>query len=144
MTALRVVLGWSVAVLATVVLGSIVQTQFNLAELAALGAPMDPGTRLGATWHDLLHFTPLYALLVAAAFAVAWPVAGLLARRVPRYRSALFALAGFTAVLAMILIMNAVLPITPIAATRGPIGTLLMSLAGAVAGWLHAVLSKKR
>lgn len=140
MTALRIVLGWAVAVLVAVALGSIVQTQFNLADLAGLGASVDAGTRLNATWHDLIHFTPMYALLVAAAFAIAWPISGWLSRRYPTYRTALFALAGLTAILTMILIMNAVLPITPVAATRGPFGTSLMSLAGAAAGGLYALV----
>ena len=140
MNALRVVARWAVAVIVAVALGSVVQTQFNLADLAALGAPVDFGTRLSATWHDLAHFTPLYALLIAVAFAIAWPVAWLLARRFPRHRTALFALAGFAAVLATIVIMNAVLPITPIAATRETSGTLLMSLAGAAAGWSYALV----
>ena len=143
MTVLRIVLGWAVAVFVAAGLGSILQTQSNLADLAALGATVDAATRLRATWHDLVHFTPLYALLVAAAFAVAWPVAGWLAGRFPGYRTALFPLAGFTAILSMILIMNAVLPVTLIAATREIPGFLLMSLAGAIAGWLYALLIRR-
>jgi len=138
---IRVVLGWAIAVVTTVVVGSIVQTQFNLAAIAALGAPIGIGQRLQATAHDLLSFTPAYAILVAAAFALAWPVAGLLKRAFPAQRTLLFVLAGFGAVWVMIMIMNRALPVTPIGATRALAGTLSLAAAGALAGWWYARLT---
>lgn len=98
MGAIRVVLGWAIAVLTAVVTGSVIQTQFNLARIQALGPEITFWTRLGATWHDLLHFTPAYALLVSIAFAIAWPAAGLLKRWLPDQRTLLFILAGFFAI----------------------------------------------
>ena len=50
---------WLLAVLATTLVGSIVQTQFNLAQLAALGQPVGLGLRLHTTGLDLLRFAPL-------------------------------------------------------------------------------------
>lgn len=137
MGVIRVVLGWVIAVVAAVALGSIAQTQFNLARIQALGQEIGPGTRIAATWHDLLNFTPAYGLLVSIAFAVAWPVAGVLKRWLPDQRALLFTLAGFSAVWFMIAIMNQVLPVTAIGATRSLAGTLVLSLAGGAAGWLY-------
>ena len=93
------------------------------------------GERLSATWHDLVNFTPAYALLVSIAFAIAWPIAGLLKRWLPDQRTMLFALAGFAAIWTMISIMNQALPVTGIAATRSLAGVLALSLCGAAAGW---------
>ena len=137
MRAVRVFLGWVIAVVTAVVLGSIAQTQFNLSRIQALGAEIDLGTRAAATWHDLLYFTPVYALLVSIAFAIAWPVAGLLKRRLPDQRSLLFTLAGFSAVWVMIAVMNRALPVTAIGATRSLAGVLALSLIGAAAGFLY-------
>ena len=138
MRAVRVLLGWVIAVLTAVVLGSVAQTQFNLSRIQALGAEIGLGARAAATWHDLLYFTPAYALLVSIAFAIAWPVVGLLKRWLPDQRTLLFALAGFSAVWVMIAIMNTVLPVTAIAATRHLAGVVVLSLAGALAGWMYA------
>lgn len=135
---LRVVLGWAIAVVVAVLAGSIVQTQFNLAAIAALGIEIGLMDRLSTTWHDLLNFTPTYAMLVAIAFAVAWPVAGLLKRWLPAHRRLLFALAGFAALGTMIVVMNRALPVTGIAATREAAGALLLAAVGAIAGWIYA------
>lgn len=140
MKAIRVFLGWAIAVVTAVVLGSVIQTQFNLASLAALGVDVGLGSRLSATWHDLLNFTPAYALLVSIAFAVAWPSAGLIKRWMPGQRVLLFALGGFIAIWVMIATMNAILPVTGIAATRGLSGTFALSLAGALAGLIYSRL----
>lgn len=138
MGAIRVFLGWAIAVFTSVVTGSVIQTQFNLSRIQTLGPEIGLGTRLAATWHDLINFTPAYALLVSIAFAIAWPVAGLLKRWLPDQRTLLFTLAGFSAVWAMIAIMNRALPITGIAATRELAGFVALSAAGAVAGFLYS------
>jgi len=137
MKAVRVLLGWVIAVVAAVALGSIAQTQFNLAYIQALGTQIGMGARLGATWHDLFNFTPAYALLVSIAFGVAWPVAGLLKRWLPDQRALLFTLAGFSAIWVMIAIMNRALPVTAIGATRSVAGVIVLSLIGAAAGWMY-------
>lgn len=137
MGAIRVFLGWAIAVLTAVVTGSVIQTQFNLSRIQELGPEIGFGTRASATWHDLLYFTPAYALLVSIAFAIAWPVAGLLKRWMPDQRTLLFILAGFFAIWAMIAIMNRALPVTAIGATRSLAGVIVLSLMGAVAGWLY-------
>lgn len=138
MKALRVMFGWVIAVVMTVVLGSIIQTQFNLAAIAGLGVEISLMTRLGTIWHDVVNFTPAYAILVTLAFAVAWPVAALLQRWLPGHRNLLFVLAGFSAIGVLIVVMNRALPVTGIAATRDAAATLLLAAAGAFAGWLYA------
>lgn len=138
MKSLRVMLGWVIAVVAAVVAGSIVQTQFNLSRIDELGASVDLTTRAWATWHDLINFTPVLALLVSIAFAIAWPVAGLLKRRLHGHRTLLFTLAGGSAIWVMISVMNRALPVTAIGVTRDLAGVLALALCGAVAGWLYA------
>lgn len=142
--ALRVIFGWVIAVVMTVVLGSIIQTQFNLAAIAGLGVEISLMTRLGTTWHDVVHFTPAYAILVTLAFAVAWPVAALLQRWLPGHRSLLFIIAGFAAIVVLIVVMNRALPVTGIAATREGVATLMLAAAGAFAGWLYAQVLVRR
>lgn len=140
MRVIRILCGWLLAVAIAALLGSVIQTQYNLADLGRLGVTIEPGTGLDATVHDLLHFAPLYGGLIGVAFAVAWPVAGMLARRRPAARRWLFPLAGLAAVAVMLVTMNAVLPVTPVAATRDASAVLLMALAGGVAGLVYTRL----
>ncbi len=144
MNAIKMILGWGIAVVLAVAIGSVIQTQFNLAEISALGAGIGMKARMATTWHDLLSFTPLYAILVALAFAVAWPVAGWLKRWLPGHRPLLFTLAGFSAIWVMIAVMNRSLPITAIGATRELDGTVLLAAAGAFAGWVYTRIVKDR
>jgi hypothetical protein len=138
MKAIRLVLGWGIAVVVTVLIGSLVQTQFNLAAISGLGVEIGLADRISTTWHDLQSFTPLYAVVVALAFAVAWPLAGWLKHWLPGHRTLLFTLAGFSAVWVTIAVMNRTLPITAIGATRELVGTLALAAAGAFAGWVYS------
>jgi len=138
MRKLRTVLAWFAAVVVTAAAGSVIQTQFNLAMIQQLGAPVPIGIRLETTLQDLAGFAPTYALLVAAGFLVALPVSGLFARLWPVGRVALHAIAGGVAIAAALLVMNALLPATIIGAARLPAGIAALSLAGVLGGFLFA------
>jgi hypothetical protein len=137
----RVLLAWLAATIVTAATGSIVQTQFNLAAIAALGAPAPLPLRLQTTLHDLAGFAPVFAGITAAGFLVAFLVAGLLLRFWPARRAFLYSLAGAAAISAAILLMNAMLPVTAIAATRSLPGIFALAAAGALGGYAFAVLA---
>ncbi len=137
------IMGYLAAVLFAAAMGSIVQTQFNLAALTAMGVNVPVGTWLLTTGQDLVSFAPAYAIVVAVALLLAFPVAGILSRWLPHHRRALFMLAGGSGVLAAILLMNTLLPMTLIAATRYAAGTAALALAGAIGGWLHASMTAR-
>lgn len=135
-------MSWAIAVLIAVLLGSLVQTGFNLAAIAGLGIGLSIGDVLRTVLHDLIRFTPSYALLIATAFLIAWPVAAGMQRIFPGQRRLLFTLAGFSAIWTTIAIMNRALPVTAIAATRELQGTLMLALTGALAGWVYTRLAR--
>ena len=135
---MRSLVAWIAAVAVAAMLGSIVQTQFNLAMIRDLGAPVPWNLRLDTTLHDLVHFAPTYALLVAAAFLIALAVSGLLARRWPRARVSLHTIAAGTGIATALLLMNWILPATVIGAARFGTGILALALAGALGGLLFA------
>ena len=137
MLVLRWLLAWAVAVVVTAGLGSIIQTQFNLARIAALDAPVSMSQRMQVTLHDLGSFAPNYMLIMALALLIALVAAGLLARRMPSFRVWLFPLAGFVAVAAALGLMSAMLPVTIIGAARSSLGFVALCLPGAIGGWLH-------
>lgn len=129
-------LAWLAAVLTASLLGAMVQTQFNLAALAQLGASISLPTRLLTTVEDVLFFGSTYALLTAVALLLAFACAGLLARRWPQQGLLLFVLAGLVGIFVLLTAINLSLPMTPIAATRHAAAVPLMALGGAAAGWV--------
>lgn len=140
----RTLLYFLLAVLLASVLGTVLQTQFNLAYLQALGAPMPMTVRLHTTCLDLLGFSPTFAVLVMLGFIFALPAASLLARRWPVTRWAVFALAGGLAVLAAMTLANALLPMpTLIGANRSLAGTLGLMACGSVGALLFATLARR-
>ncbi len=144
MKALGWFLAWLAAVLVTAIGGSVVQTQINIARVVELGVPVGLGERLETTLQDLAGFAPLWAIIVAAGLLVALLVASALVHRWRRFPVGLHVLAGFAAPLAAVLIMDAMLPITAIAAARTGTGAVLISLPGGVGGWLYARLLSQR
>jgi len=136
----RPLLRWIVAALVTAVTGSLLQTQFNLAAIAAVGAPVTPGVRLQTTLQDLAGFAPLLWLISAAGFALAFPVAARLAQRWPRYRHRLYTLAGASALGAALLLTDSIMHISIIAAARAAPGFLALVAAGGLGGWVYARL----
>ena len=139
MNFLKLLLSWLAATLVTAVAGSIIQTQFNVAAITALGVPVPPAVRLQTTLQDLVGFAPMLAAIAGAGFLVALPVAAWLARHLQR-RTLLYTLAGATAVATAILLMNALLPITVIGATRSLAGLLALAACGALGGWTFSGL----
>jgi hypothetical protein len=136
-------LHFAAAVILAAVLCSIAQTQLNLRHLPSFGLDVDLATRARSTLHDLMHFAPKLAGLIAAAFLLAFLAnAGLSAWR--RKKSVLLtALAAAVAMLAMLLIMRQVLGLQPIASARDTLGLLVFSACGACAGVLFARLRQQ-
>lgn len=138
----KVVGRWLAAVLIATLLGSIVQTQFNLQALVDLGLAIPLHLRLQTTWLDLLRFTPAYAAIVAISFALAFPVAAWMVRRWPRQRW-LIALSGASAIMTALVVMHLLLKLTAIAAARSLWGVLALALAGALGAWVFGRLGKR-
>lgn len=130
--------------LTAAVSGTIVQSQINLAAISALGQPIGLAERWSMSMFDLRSFAPMWSLVLAFAFLLAWPVAGWLARRWPSARGLLFPLAGLCAVVCALLAMDALLPVTVVAAARSLAGMLLLGLCGALGGWVYVRATAQR
>ena len=129
--------------------GSVVQTQYNLAGIASIGA--DAGSvRLQTTARDLFSgFFPTYGgYVVLPALLVAFVAAAWVARHfrlgwMPQV--GLYKLAGFVAVFLAIPLVNWLSPVALlVGATRDWSCTFFMALGGVVAGLLFAVLTYRQ
>lgn len=133
---LRSLGAYLVAVLVTYVSAAVAHTQSVLANLSDLGMTVTLGDRLSATWHDLLGMAVLYLPMIAAGLAVAFPVAAVIIRVRPRWRSVGFQLAGGAALLVIHVLLYQTLSITPVAAARTTVGLTIQALCGALGGWV--------
>ncbi|WP_394003377.1 hypothetical protein ACF3M1_01840 [Luteimonas sp. WGS1318] len=142
-----VVPAFLLAVVLAIVWGSIVQSQYNLAALASIGADIG-SVRLQVTLRDIFSgFFPTYGgYVVAPAFLVAFGVVALLEPKVPgAARIPLYALAGVVALLIAIPLVNALSPVALlVGATREWSCTFWMAAAGLPAGLLYALLAPAR
>lgn len=141
----RVFAAWLFAVVVATVLGSIVQTQFNLAALAGIGVDIPAGVRIGTTFRDIFGgFSPTYGrYVVIPSLLVAFGLAWLLVPYLPGPSMPWFTLAGGLAILAGIPLVNYLAPVALlIGATRDVTCLILMAIGGAVAGMEFARIAE--
>lgn len=136
---------WALATLAAAVLGALVNTQFTLAALQTLGAPVPLLERLYTTSFDLWSFMPFLSLLIGIALACAVPVAAWLARHTPLPWWLLHLAAGATGIAVALFVANKVSPMpTVVASTRDWPGYAALLAVGAFGGWLLGWLVRGR
>jgi len=137
------VLALVAAALTTSIIGSIFSTQSVIASLQSLDVKIPIATRLSMTVNDL-GILPALTPLTAISFIIGFIVAALCLRFIGGNRSAWHSIAGACALVSMLLIMKAVLLITPIAGARTILGLLSFAVAGAIGGWVYAKLTNRR
>ncbi|WP_126798683.1 hypothetical protein [Aliidiomarina soli] len=139
---MSILLAFVIAVLVAAVLGTIFQTQLNLAAMGNFGPPISFSMRLSNTWHDLRYFGPLYLAIIACTFLVSFSIAELVARLFPGQRIVWLTLAAVVGLWLCFQVIDALAPMpTFIAATRGIGGTLIMLLAAAIGAVTYTLLS---
>lgn len=141
---LRVLKAYVAAVFMAYLLASVAASQVILAQVTAMGVTVSLTDRVSASFHDLIGLASSYLLLIAVAFALAIPVAYGLQRLLPRQRVLFYTLAGFTAIVALHMIMKAILGVSGIAATRSLPGLLSQGAAGAAGGLCFHALTRRR
>ena len=139
----RILIAFVACVVIAEALAATASTQFVLHELARLGVSISLADRLDTTAHDIIGMAPLFGMVIGVAFVVAFPVAGWLSRRLPQWRTWLFAAAGFTAIVVAHFVLHESLLITPVAGARTGSGLLVQGLAGAVAGLAYTRLTPR-
>lgn len=143
---LKWLLAFIAALLVGTLLGSLVQTQFNLLAIQSMGFPVPFEVRLMTSAQDLLFFGPVFAALFGGSFLVSQPVSLLINRWLPPVWHPPLCAAGAAAGLGVTLkLVDTLAPMpTLIAATRSASGTLALVACAALAGWLFARWSPNR
>lgn len=146
MILMRVLLGFSLAVLVATALASLAHTQIVLAGLEEAGSPAPMEVRVATSLGDLAGLAPALGPVVAIAFAVGFGAAAI-ARRVLRPLAPVaFPIAGAASMaMALAAMKLAYDGVTPLASARTPVGFAILCLAGAIGGLVfQAVLGRHR
>lgn len=143
MSILRLACFFILAGLTTEILAAIFHTQFVLNSLIAIGAEVSFGTRIGTTAQDILGLAPTYGLFIFAGLGIGFVVAALVIRRAPRLLFLGYISAGAVAMLCVVILMHEVLEISALAGARSVSGLLFQGVAGAVGGYVFALLTSK-
>ncbi len=133
------VLAW----LIMVIIGTSICSLFVLNELSLLGVVLPLDVRLQTIGHDIIGMAPLFGIIFGLAILAAFIVAFLVTHYLISLPRTVYTSAGFIAVMAAIMIMEAVFQLSGIAATRTFGGILSLSLVGGLSGFVYIWLREK-
>lgn len=141
---LKIMAAWVLAVLATVLVGVVFQTQNVIARLNDIGANVSLTDRLSMTSYDIIHLGSLYGAFIAIAFLIAFLSGGIVFHLAKFGRPFVYVVAGAVAMLIMLFAMKQVFFDTHlIAGARDALGISLQMLAGAIGGFVFARMSRQ-
>ena len=133
------IVGWAMLIFLFI----LTATQFNLAEIAALGLNVPFADRLTTTAQDLVGGLPLIATIFGFGFLIAMPVTGIIARWVKILPHVAHALGGFVGVSVTLFALKTLFAITPIGAARDMDGFVALCLSGVIAGYVYSALKAR-
>ena len=134
---------WLLTVIVTYAIAATLATQSVLARLSEMGIPISLGQRFSTTIQDIIGMGSMFLPLVAFSLLIAFVVAAILTRWLRPWRTTLFILAGAAGLLALHIVLEAMLGITPVAAARTISGLLMQGVAGAFGGWLFVRMNPR-
>lgn len=139
MKILKITGAFVLATAAAEVIAATLHASFVLAALQDIGVVFNESDLFAMILHDIPKLVPTYGILIGIGFLIAFPVATLIIKRFPGARTLGYTLAGAAAIIFMILLMNSIFDMTPLAVARTSWGILCQGLAGAVGGYLFAL-----
>ncbi len=140
---LRHLISFAPALLVLCVLASFVSTQSVLGQLDAMDAPVPMGLSMQMIFEDILGTLLPFTLVFGVGLLLGLLGAALAERFIPNPWGAIHAAAGFTAVLATLIIMEAAFGIIPIAGARSAAGMFWISTGGALAGLIYLRIARR-
>lgn len=129
------------AVMVTYLLASITATQHVVISLRSMNVDIPIGENLAMVLRDLIGMAGMFLPLIAAGLLLAFLVTALLCVWLRRWQGILYPLAGAAAIVAIHVLLNLALGLTPVAIARSAGGVLVQAAAGAVGGWLYIRLN---
>lgn len=132
---MRAVMAYFLSVVVAYLVASLISTLEVMLTLIGFGLTPALADVLASIGRDWLGMVGSYLPLIALALLIAMPVAARLRRWLGGAPLIWYLSAGFVALIALHIIMEATLGLVGFAAARSMPGLLLQGFAGAVAGW---------
>ncbi len=127
--------------LLTFTLASLFHSQYVVNQLVNVGVVVLLSDRASLTLDDWLGLLPTYGAIIAVALAIAFFVTAKLNKKVQKYGTQLFIIAGIVAFAIVLIAIESIMNIHIIAGARGW-GFYAQLLAGAVGGFAFSQLFK--
>ncbi|QQM62844.1 hypothetical protein JG479_08675 [Pseudoalteromonas sp. LC2018020214] len=137
----RILPSFLVSWLFTFTLASLFHSQYVVNQLVNVGVVVDLSDRASLTFDDWLGLLPTYGAIIALALAIAFFVTAKLNKKVKKYSTQLFVIAGIVAFAIVLIAIESIMNIHIIAGARGW-GFYAQLLAGAVGGFTFSQLFK--
>lgn len=137
----RVLPSFLVSWLLTFTLASLFHSQYVVNQLVNVGVVVGFSDRVSLTLDDWLGLLPTYGAIIALALAIAFFVTAKLNKKVQKYTTQLFVIAGIVAFAIVLIAIESIMNIHIIAGARGW-GFYAQLLAGAVGGFTFSQLFK--
>ena len=137
----RVLPSFLVSWLLTFTLASLFHSQYVVNQLVNVGVVVGFSDRASLTLDDWLGLLPTYGAIIAVALAIAFFVTAKLNKKVQKYSTQLFVIAGIVAFAIVLIAIESIMNIHIIAGARGW-GFYAQLLAGAVGGFAFSQLFK--
>ncbi len=147
MSVVRTVFGFILAWAVGLAVISVTHTQFVIHRMTDLGVPISLQQRLDWTLTDLIGLNDFSApsevlpVILFIALLVGFLVAAGLTRLFGGLRGAVFVVAGFSAVVALLFVLKGALGLMPIAGARGMVPLLVHGGAGIAAALVFVALT---
>ena len=133
---IRTASGFFLAVLVTYISAVIFVSQWNIASVVQLGLPVGMSVRFAAAFHDLANMLGIYLPVIGIGLLIAFVVAWLLVKCLPKLPHILYPLAGFVALLTVHITLKLVFDVSAVAPTRHIAGLLSQAVAGGLGGYV--------
>ncbi|WP_278381877.1 hypothetical protein [Pseudoalteromonas distincta] len=137
----RILPSFLVSWLFTFTLASLFHSQYVVNQLVNVGVVVGLSDRASLTFDDWLGLLPTYGAIIALALAIAFFVTAKLNKKVKKYSTQLFVIAGIVAFAIVLIAIESIMNIHIIAGARGW-GFYAQLLAGAVGGFTFSQLFK--
>ena len=137
----RILPSFLVSWLLTFTLASLFHSQYVVNQLVNVGVVVGFSDRVSLTLDDWLGLLPTYGAIIAIALAIAFLVTVQLNKKVQKYRTQLFVIAGIVAFAMVLIAIESIMNIHIIAGARGW-GFYTQLLAGAAGGYVFSRLTK--
>jgi hypothetical protein len=125
---------------AAYILANIFNSQFVI---NAHNVPVSFGDRFNMTMFDLSNMY-LYLVIIVVSFLIAFGIAGLLKRFLPKLSTVAYPIAGAAAIGTALGLMYVTFQTVPISGARSTLGFLSQVLAGGFGGWVYAKILLRR